>query len=115
MSADPFDLALSDDQVRVLTVVPRKIQKRRQQFVVLPMTWYERMRGAHGQTYRVAWYLLFLHWKTNGDPVKLANGMLAIDGVPRTSKWRALCDLERRGLIAIKRRHRKSPIIEVLK
>jgi hypothetical protein len=94
--------------------VPVKIQKRRQHFVKLPMSWYERMKGAHGQTYRVAWYLLYLHWKGNGDPIKLTNGMLRMDGVSRYSKRRALKNLEQRGLVTIEQRPRKSPIVRVL-
>ena len=46
---------------------------------------------------------------------QLANGMLKIDGVSRASKWRALAELERRGLISIERRSRKSPLITVNK
>src|SRR5512139_3263679 len=82
--------------------VPRqKLQKRRQHFIRFPMTWFERMRGAPGQTYRVALYLLYLNWKGKGAPIKLANGMLQEDGVGRHSKWRALGDLEARDLIAV--------------
>jgi DNA-binding transcriptional ArsR family regulator len=40
--------------------------------------------------------------------------MLAIDGVPPTSKRRALRDLERRGLIIVERQSRKSPIVRLL-
>jgi len=96
------------------TVTPAKIRKRRQHFVPFPVTWYERMKGADGQTYRVALYLLYLHWKGNGEAIKLPNGMLAIDGVPPTSKRRALSDLERRGLITVERRPKKSPIVRVV-
>jgi hypothetical protein len=79
------------------------------------MTWYERLRGAHGQTYRVAWHLLYLHWKGGGRPIKLATGMLVIDGVPATSKRRALHDLERRGLIQVEPGGpRKSPIVRLI-
>ena len=92
---------------------PRKIVKRRKQFVQVPMTWYERLRGAHGQTYRVALHLLHLHWKAGGGPVRLANGMLAIDGVPATSKLRAIRDLERRRLVTVEWRSRKSPIVHL--
>jgi hypothetical protein len=94
--------------------VATKMRKRREHFVMLPLTWYERMRGADGQTYRVAWYLLYLHWKGNGEPIKLANGMLAMDGVPPQTKRRALRDLERRGLITVEWQPRKSPIVRVL-
>jgi hypothetical protein len=92
----------------------RKIQKRREHFVRMPWAWLERLDGASGQTYRVALCLLYLHWKGGGEPIKLANGMLRIDGVSRRTKWRALNDLERRGLITTERRPRQSPIIRVL-
>lgn len=93
--------------------VPRKIQKRQQHFVQIPMWWVERLRGAPGQTHQVALHLLYLHWRNKG-PVKLPNGMLKIDGISRHSKWRALNDLERRGLIVVDRRHRKSPMVKVV-
>jgi hypothetical protein len=115
MSAKPFDLALTDDQVRVLNVVPRQIQKRRAHFISIPFAWLERLRGAHGQTYRLALLLLYRHWKDGGEPIKLANGMLAIDGMPPTSKKRALLDLECRGLVTVERRKKKSPIVRVLR
>jgi hypothetical protein len=117
-AANPFDLnalRLTDDQVRVLTVVPRKIQNRRQQFVRVPWLWVERLRDARGrQSYRLALCLLYLHWKGNGEPIKLANGMLALDGVSRHSKYRALQDLERLGLISVERQPRKSPTVKLV-
>ena len=94
--------------------VPRKIARRRRHFVRVPWTWVERLRGARGSTYRLALILLYLHWKGNGEPIKLANGMLQIDGVSRHAKWRALNELERRGMIVVERRHRRSPLIQVL-
>jgi hypothetical protein len=114
---DPFDpakFALSKAQIEQWARVPRKIAKRREHFAILPMSWFEKLEGAAGQTYRVAWYLLYMHWKDNGQPIKLANGMPLIDGVSRYSKWRALADLERRGLIVIERRRRRSPWIRVV-
>ena len=96
-------------------VVPKKIRQRRQQFVQVPWTWLERLaQSQSANTYRVAHTLLFLHWKTKGDPIKLANGMLAMDGVSRSSKGRALAELERFGLITINRRQRKSPIVTLI-
>jgi hypothetical protein len=107
------NLALSDEQVRTLWLVPRKIQKRRAHFIRFPFTWLERLEGAHGQTYRLALLLLYRHWKGGGEPILLANGMLAIDGVPPTTKLRALRDLERRGLVAVDWRLRKSPVVRL--
>jgi len=95
--------------------VPKKIRQRRQQFVQVPWLWLERLAlSKSANTYRVAVTLLFLHWKTNGDPIKLANGMLAMDGVSRWSKQRALNELELLELIAIDRRQKKSPIITLI-
>ena len=95
-------------------VAPAKIKKRREHFAMLPMTWYERLKGAHGQTYRVALYVLYLHWKDGKGPIKLANGMLKIDGVSPQSKRRALRDLERRKLVTVDWRPKKSPIVQLL-
>ena len=97
--------------------VPAKIRKRREQFVMVPMWWIERLGKAPtatGTTHLVAIYILHLHWKHYGKPFKLPNGMLKYDGISRRSKWRALPDLERRGLIVVERRTRKSPIIRAL-
>jgi hypothetical protein len=117
--SDDDDHRFDPDRLRIDTgevwaVTPKKIRRRREHFAMLPMTWYERMRGANGQTYRVAWFLLYLHWKNNGDPITLANGMLVMDDVSRHSKNRALHELERRGLIKVDRRLRKSPIVRVV-
>ena len=93
---------------------PAKLTKRRKHFIMLPFTWLERLSGASGQVYRLAILLLYRDWKSNGMPIKLGNGMLQIDGISRRTKWRALVELERRGLIAIERRCGKSPIIRLL-
>jgi hypothetical protein len=116
---DPFDLkklALPPEMARQQwAAVPRRIQKRRQHFVKVPWTWIERLaKTRSANTYRVAHALLYLHWKGGGGPIKLANGTLAMDGVTRSSKGRALSELERLGLILIKRHLRKSPTITVV-
>jgi hypothetical protein len=95
--------------------VPKKISKRREQFVMLPLGWVERLSGASGKAWHLAALLLYRDWKSRGTPFKLANGMLSIDGVSRRTKWRALSELERRGLINVERRPRRSPIIRVLR
>jgi hypothetical protein len=96
-------------------VVPAKWRRRRHHFISVPMVWFERLEGASGQTYRIALHLLYLDWRARGEPIQLANGLLRIDGVSRYSKWRALDELERRGLIAIEPRPRRSPIVTLLK
>jgi hypothetical protein len=98
---------------RQVSRMPKKIQKRQQHFVQVPWVWIERLQGAGGQTYRVALCLLYQHWRGNGGPVRLANGMLGLDGVSRQSKWKALAALERRGLIVVEHQPRKSPIVQI--
>jgi hypothetical protein len=97
--------------------VPARIRKRREQFTILPMVWKEMLGAkpmASGATHQVAWHLLHTHWKNRGKPFKLPNGLLRHDGITRFAKWRALKDLERRGLVRIERRQRRSPIVHVL-
>lgn len=115
MTGDDFDLEsflLPEPEVRPVRTAA-KILKRREHFIRLPFGWLEHLNGASGQVYALALHLLYLHWKGHGAPIKLANGMLKIDGVSRWSKYRALEDLERRGLITVERRPRKSPIIHL--
>jgi hypothetical protein len=113
---DPLDLAnlrLPAGVSERLAVVPRKIKKRRQQFIQVPWSWFERLDGASGHTYRLALLLLYLNWKDKGAPIKLANGELKIDSLSRQTKWRALRELERRSLITIDCRPKKSPRVRV--
>jgi hypothetical protein len=102
----------------VQRATPHKIAKRRKNFVMLPMVWYERLAGSSvsGSTILVALHLLHLHWKgAKGESVvKLPNGMLRYDGVSRQSKWRALAELERLGLVEVERRPSRSPLIHLL-
>jgi hypothetical protein len=92
---------------------PKRITKRRQHFIMVPFDWLERLNGASGQVHTLALHLLYLRWKGKGAPVKLPNGMLKIDGINRRAKWRALAELEHRGLISIERRPGKSPLVRV--
>jgi hypothetical protein len=120
MSGDPFDLQnprmLAEEGER-LAAVPRKIQKRKQDFAKVPMEWYEILKhpAPTGLTVLIAWYLCYLGWKNHGKPFKLPNGLLQYDGISRQTKWRALAELERRGLISIERRPAKSPIVHLLR
>jgi hypothetical protein len=109
----PDNLRIDTGETWVVT--PEKIRKRREHFIRVPWTWVEKLAPSRSaNTYRVALYLLYMHWKNKEAPFKLANGMLAIDGVTRFSKWRALQELEQAGLIRIEKRPRKSPVITVV-
>jgi hypothetical protein len=122
---DPFD---DSDQLRLpaewlpkyaepFKPVPAKIQKRRQNFVMVPMWWYERLANpapATRCTALVALYVLHMHFRSYGKPFLLANGMLEYDGISPDTKTRALKDLEQRGLVTVEWRERKSPTVQVI-
>lgn len=100
---------------RQVAFTPSKIQKRRNQFIKVPWIWYERLlKARRASTYQVGLYVLYLQWKSGGQPFALANGGLASLGVSRWRKWRALHELECLGLIQVERRPRRSPVISVL-
>jgi hypothetical protein len=118
MDHDPFDLGALrlPDELQAIRCEPVKLKKRRVHFIQVPWTWVEKLsRTRSANTYKVALHLLYLHWKAKGDPIKLANGTLAIDGVTRFSKSRALGELERLGLIEVRRRSRKSPTVTMVR
>jgi hypothetical protein len=97
--------------------VPRgaaKTQKKKWQrkFVRVPWVWLDRLKATrHAAVYRVAFLLIYEHWRMGGRPVRLSNAMLAEIGVTRMQKSRALDELEQLGLIKVKRDPRKSPTI----
>jgi len=102
------------DVPETLTATPTRIRKRQKHFIQLPFSWYERLKSAGGQTYRVALFICYESWKRSADKIKVPSGMLEIDGVPpKTKRW-ALRDLERRGCISVEWRPNKSPIVRLL-
>lgn len=73
-----------------------------------------------GPRFTAAWpiycYLLIINWKDLHQPVKLTNTALAGIGIiSRDAKMRALRQLERVGLIKVKRAGRQAPIVTPLK
>ena len=118
IDGDPYaDLKqhrLTPETLAKLAIVPRKIRRQRGHFVRVPWTWIARLAKArYTATYRVALHILYRHWKNRGEPFTLSNGMVAMEGVSRWQKWRALRELEQLGLITIERRKRKTPRITV--
>jgi hypothetical protein len=116
----PDNLRLDTDEVRTMT--PKKLKEWGERYALFPMAWVERLKGASGQTWMVAVQVLYRDFwdntrkgKASGQPFKFANGMLTIYGVPPQSKRRALRDLERRGLVAVEWRPKKSPMVRLLR
>jgi hypothetical protein len=60
-------------------------------------------------------YLVMVNWRRLRQPVKLTNAVLAEIGVSRHAKTRALPQLERVGLVKVKRVGRQAPIVTPLK
>jgi hypothetical protein len=105
---------LNPDTLARLAVVPRKIQKRREQFVMVPWRWLDLLATtSSANTYRVVMHLLYEHWRRNGQSFPLPNGMLRLGGVTRQAKWRALVELERLGLVSVEKRPNRSPKVTV--
>ena len=120
MNSDGIDLTTFCLDTATLSAppVPSKVRKRREQFVQMPLWWAQELVKepiATGSTFYLAIHLWHLDWKNNHHPFKLGNGMLEYDGVSRQTKWRALRDLERRGLVVVKCRDSKSPIIHMIR
>ena len=77
---------------------------------MLPREWELRLlRAKRISTYRLAIELLYLHWYGNGKPVTVSNKVARAVKISARSKWEALAELERLGLIEVDRRPRKSP------
>jgi hypothetical protein len=85
-------------------------QRRRHKFIMVPLSWADRLEGATGQTYQVALVLLFEGWKAKNAPIKVGNDKAG----SRQSKWRALAELEQRGLIRVERRPNKAPLVHLV-
>jgi hypothetical protein len=89
--------------------------KSKRYFIMVPMSWVSKLRGAPGRTYDLALHVLSLHFRSRGASITLASLMLRQDGISRQVKADALRDLEQRGLVHVQRRGpRKSPIVDVL-
>jgi hypothetical protein len=104
---DPADPTLAP----ATPTAPDKRRKWKRHFIQVPWEWVQRLNGASGQTYRLALQLLYLHWKNRGAPIKLTNSLLVLNSIPAQTKRRALRELQRRGLISVEWRLRKSPIV----
>jgi hypothetical protein len=119
--SDIFDhvrhVAQEEGEKVITPIVARLIAKRRrrQQFIIVPWSWFERLRASdRGSTYRVALFLQHSHWRNGGQPIKLSNKVLTGVGVARRSKWNALRELEQLGLIRVDRQGRRSPVITLV-
>jgi hypothetical protein len=119
MNADPDD-PFSLDGLRVGPEIQRlartgtaRAQSRKweRKFIRFPWLWADKLKAATRiQTYR----LLYEHWRTGGRDIELSNIASRKEGISARSKWNALAELERLGLVRIQRRCRQTPRVALL-
>jgi hypothetical protein len=117
---DPEKLRIPPAMIEANWRAQREAQKparsrEGRRFIQMPWDWHIDLVDAPGHTLWLAEHLAYLDWKAHGQPFKLANMALAEMGVTRYVKWRALRELERRGLIRVQSCPGGSPTITILR
>jgi len=84
-------------------------------FVKVPLWWAEQASQATRTPKAMVWiWLLHLSWAAHSKTFRLPNNRLRARGVSRGVKLRALRELEKAGLIQVKREKGKSPTVILL-
>jgi hypothetical protein len=93
----------------------RSSKQRKDVFVKVPLWWIEQATQAtrSPQAFVCIW-LLHLAWQEKSMTFPLPNDRLAKRGADRQVKRRALANLERAGLITVKRRDGKTPVVTLV-
>jgi hypothetical protein len=95
--------------------MPNKAKARKDAFVQVPLWWAEQAAQATRTPQAMVWlWMLYLSWKEHSSTFKLPNERLAVHGVSRSAKTRALRNLETAGLIQVARGRGKSPTVTLL-
>ena len=82
---------------------------------IVPRAWELRLLQAKRiSTYRLAIELLYLHWYGKGKSVTVSSNVAKAVKISARSKWEALAELDRLGLIEVHRKPRKSPRVVLL-
>jgi hypothetical protein len=112
---DPFDLKDYAVDPAPVPKAKTKPKKWRRHYVRVPWFWVERLRLAKRTvTYRLAFFVVYEHWRSGGWPIVLSNLTAAAEGMSPRAKSRALADLERLGLVKLERRTGRAPRLKVL-
>ena len=97
------------------SLFPEAGKDRKRSFIKVPCEWEFRLSAAtRAATYKVAMRLLWLHFRNGGSPTVLGNLVLRQAGISSKRKRYALSELERLGLVHVKRQARKSPIVTLV-
>jgi len=81
----------------------RKKSRFEVQWVKFPFRWIERLRGARGSTYDLAYTILVENYKLDQMAVKEIVLSEQVTGLSRHIRQRAINNLVKRGLIRVKR------------
>jgi len=98
-------------------MIPSKSRRREAgAFVQVSLKWVARVkRTTRSQRAVVVGLLLhYLSWRAGGSAFECPNAIFECHGVNRKVKRLALIELETVGLIAVKRRGRRAPIVTLL-
>jgi hypothetical protein len=120
MMDDSFDakaLALKPEQLKNLRPVETsaaRVERRKRDFVKVTSNQFDRLtKTTNVAAWKIFLRLLFINRYSPGKTIRLANVALGQIGVSRHAKYRALPELERLGLIEIRKRKHKSPEIVI--
>jgi hypothetical protein len=105
------DLAsLSTAMEKAVPSAPNRKRWQRR-YVAIPWAWVTALQTTQRAcTYKLAIALLYESWKRGGgQPVVISNAFAARGGVGKRAKWRALSELERRGLVRVERGAGRAP------
>jgi uncharacterized protein YijF (DUF1287 family) len=79
-----------------------------------PRAWTLKMKDSNVGAFKLALLLLHLHWKARGKPFVVSNAAAAERGIGHWRKISAIAELEKLGLIRVKRRPKKSSLITLV-
>ena len=101
----PMQQVLREQQAR-----KSKRKEWQRHCTVIPRAWELRLLQAKRiSSYCLAIELLYLHWYGKGKPVAVSSKVAKAAKLSARSKWNALNELVRLGLIEMDRKPRKSP------
>jgi hypothetical protein len=111
------NLKLKPEQIKRLKPADTGVTKpkrRKREFIQITREQSDRLDKAKNFATEIVFrHLMFLNWKSPGRVIRLPNAALELKGVYRQAKTRALIELKKLGLIALKMRPRKSPEIVI--
>ena len=106
---DPLELTISEPE----KPKPKKAWKRH--YTTVPDAWKRQLLNAkRGSTYHLALELLYLHWH-GGRPVVVSDKVATAAGLSPRSKFNALAELKRLGLVRVEQEPGKAPRVTLLR